>query len=380
MKVGIITIHNSPSYGACLQTFALWKYISGVGVDCEVIDLRRPTHSDYRKSKYFHPMRAQSVSWKGKTMSCIQRIIKYIRRNSSQSIRNQRFEYFNQQIHFSKRYRGLDELYVNPPQYDVYITGSDQVWNPMQPYCMEPYFLTFVNNPDSMKISYASSIGLDDLRPNEKEKFASWLEGYNAIGVREVAAQKLIASFSSKPTTRVLDPTFLLTREYWESITVVPEIKNPYILLFSLSYHPRLIRFAHEMSLKTNSLLVIIAPDAGCLEQEDCIVVNDAGPKEFLGYIQDAGMTITDSFHGTVFSMLVGRGNFYTYIGKNNKKGSRIIDLLNLFHLENHLLSSSLQDDISSLLENKLDRVALNDSIEIERNRSMDFLAHFIHE
>lgn len=379
MKVGIITIHNSPSYGACLQTFALWKYISGIGVDCEVIDLRRPTHSDYRKSKHFRPMRVQAVSWKGQMTSRIQRIINKIRKNRSQSVKKQRFEHFNQQIHFSRRYRGLDELYVNPPQFDVYITGSDQVWNPMQPYCMEPYFLTFVNNPDSMKISYASSIGLDDLRPTEKEKFASWLESYDAIGVREVAAQKLIASFSSKPTTRVLDPTFLLKREYWEGMAIVPQIKRSYILLFSLSYHPRLIRFAHEMSKQINSALVIIAPISDLLE-EDCIVVNDAGPKEFLGFIQDAVMTITDSFHGTVFSMLMGRGNFYSYIGKNNKKGSRIIDLLNLFHLENHLLSPSLQDDISSLLENKLDREALNDSIEIERNKSMDFLAHYIHE
>ena len=380
MKVGIITIHNSPSYGACLQTFALWKYISGIGVDCEVIDLRRPTHLDYKYSRHFHPMRAQAVSWKGQMMSYMQRMINYIRKNSSQSIKYQRFEEFNNQIRFSKRYRGLDELYVNPPQYDVYITGSDQVWNPMQPYCMEPYFLTFVNNPDSVKISYASSIGLADLRPNEKEKFASWLESYDAIGVREVAAQKLLATFSSKPTTRVLDPTFLLKRECWESIAVVPELKRPYILLFTLSYHPRLIRLVHEMSKKTNSLLVIIAPDSNHLEQVDCVVVNDAGPKEFLGYIKDAVMIVTDSFHGTVFSMLVGRGNFYSYIGKNNKKGSRIIDLLKLFNLENHLLSSSLQDDISILLQNRLDREVLDHSIEIERNKSMDFLAHFVHE
>ena len=92
-------------------------------------------------------------------------------------------------------------------------------------------------------------------------------------------------------------------------------------------------------------------------------MVNDAGPNEFIGLIQNAVMSITDSFHGTVFSMLVGEGNFYSYIGAGNRKGSRIMDLLSLFHLESHLLSPSLQEDPLKLVGNEIDRAALNSSI-----------------
>ena len=69
MKIGIITIHKSPSYGACLQSFALWKYISSEGVDCEIIDLHRPTHIDFKKSDRFLPMRQEHLTFKVKVLT-----------------------------------------------------------------------------------------------------------------------------------------------------------------------------------------------------------------------------------------------------------------------------------------------------------------------
>lgn len=108
-----------------------------------------------------------------------------IKEKETNTISESKFQDFNSQIRLSKPYRGIDELYRNPPEYDVYITGSDQVWNPTQNYCLEPYFLTFVKNKNARKISYASSIGIDQLLPKEKKDFKRWLSSYNSISVRE---------------------------------------------------------------------------------------------------------------------------------------------------------------------------------------------------
>ena len=138
-KIGIITIHNSPNYGASLQSFALYKYIEQQGYECELIDLHRPHYVDFKRSKKYLAYRENSIVK-------IKRIIKrLIGRKSSlyfSSAKN-KFDLFNRQIRLSRPYCGIDELYADPPHYDLYITGSDQLWNPAQPFCLEPYFLTF---------------------------------------------------------------------------------------------------------------------------------------------------------------------------------------------------------------------------------------------
>lgn len=126
-----------------------------------------------------------------------------------------KFDEFNKGLNLSRPYWGIDELYATPPCYDIYMTGSDQVWNPTQPYCLEPYFLTFVPK-GKKKISYASSIGVTELLENEKQDFRRWLSSYDAISVREHQAKELLASFIEKPVVQVADPTFLLDSGFWK--------------------------------------------------------------------------------------------------------------------------------------------------------------------
>ena len=125
-RVGIITIHNSPNYGASLQSYALYKYIEQSGYDCEVIDLHRPSCKDYVPSKNYVPYR-KSILRRLKVV--IRRIIGRKNKFYSEEAKV-KFDAFNAQIKMSRPYYGVDELYANPPRYDLYITGSDQVWNP----------------------------------------------------------------------------------------------------------------------------------------------------------------------------------------------------------------------------------------------------------
>ena len=183
MKIGIITIHNSPNYGACLQSYALYKYLNMQGCDVEIIDLHRPIHSDYVYSrKYVSYNPKPDLPWYRQKIRLLRGCFKKTKYTNELDVRSVKFNAFNAKIKLSRPFKGIDELYSNPPHYDIYITGSDQLWNPTQPFCIEPYFLTFVKDKKSKKISYASSIGHDVLTEKEKADYKTWLSWENNQG------------------------------------------------------------------------------------------------------------------------------------------------------------------------------------------------------
>ena len=138
-KVGIITIHNSPNYGACLQSYALYRYIQQQGNDVEIIDLHRPfAYEDYIPSKKYVSCRSVKRSLLSKIKGNVKSLmgIKPKKPSLYSPSAIKKFDEFNSVIKLSKPYRGIDELYANPPLYDLYISGSDQLWNPTQAYCL----------------------------------------------------------------------------------------------------------------------------------------------------------------------------------------------------------------------------------------------------
>ena len=377
-RVGIVTIHDSPNYGGSLQAFALYKYIKDKGNYCEIIDIRRPIHNDYIYERQYSSYRNNPFSFKRRLKNTIKKLIgrEIIYSQYTSNIAEKRFRQFNSAIHYSKPYGRLSCLKKDPPVYDVYISGSDQLWNPMQPYCLEPYFLTFV--PESkVKISYATSIGITELKEKEKQDFKKWLTSYNALSVREKQAQKLLKSFIDKDIKVVLDPTFLLDIDYWREIANYPDLKDHYILMFLLASNQELIDYGIKLSQESKKRLVLIkAPHL--FSNKNYTVDNNCGPKEFLGYIGHADMVITDSFHCTVFSILMGASNFATYIRKKKKKGSRITDLLDLLNLSNHLLPTDYSSSYSDLDKAEINRIELRNNILTEQVKSRNFLDKWI--
>lgn len=370
MKIGIITIHNSPNYGATLQAFALYKYIAKQGYDCEIIDLHRPHQQDFVASNKYKRYRNDSL------IVIIKKVIKLLIGKKDvhyAPIAKNKFDSFNSQIRLSRPYFSVDEIYENPPQYDIYITGSDQLWNPTQPFCLEPYFLTFAPI-SAKKISYAASIGVTRLLEREKKDFKCWLSSYSAISVREKQAKDLLESFIGKEVTQVLDPTFLLDVEYWQSLAQEPVIQQPYILLFTLSFQPEILRYALRLSHESGLPLYSLGQIQPKVSDGSYTAIRDAGPYEWLGYISNATMVITDSFHGTVFSIILGSGNFYTYINPSSKRASRILDLLSLFDLKDHLLNPEFSQSYVELNENCIDRSLILSRIEKQQAFSRKYL------
>lgn len=377
-RVGIITIHRSNNYGACLQSFGLYKFLKNHKYGVEIIDLHRPVFPDYIPSKTYVPFRVKKTGLLRKILNQILKRKKKNLKKSSMSVQAQtKFDVFNDVIKMSHTFKGIDELYENPPSYDTYITGSDQLWNPTIGFCIEPYFLTFVNN-GAKKISYATSVGINELEVNEKSLFASWLKSYNHISVREKSAQLLLKSFCDYPIEQVSDPSFLLDREEWRSMAVKPVIQKPYILLFTLSFSPELLEFAKKMKKGSGLELVYLCLGQPAVE-EDFFCERNAGPNEWLGYIANAEMVFTDSFHGTVFSIIMQAKNFFTYVPSTQKRGTRITDLLTTYGIENHSFAEeNLSDPYTKFASLKIDLHVLTDIFLKEQERSRDYLINAI--
>lgn len=380
-KVGIITIHNSPNYGACLQSYALYRYIQQQGNDVEIIDLHRPVaYEDYIPSKKYVCSRPVKRSLLSKIKGNVKSLIGIKPKSPSlySPLAIKKFEEFNSVIKLSQPYRSIDELYANPPLYDLYISGSDQLWNPTQAYCLEPYFLTFVPKGQGKKISYATSVGITDLRDNEKKDFAKWLNLYTDISVREYRAQSLLQGLlADKKVNQVADPTFLLDPKDWKDMAVRPK-QSKYILMFTLQHRPEILEYCLQLSKQSGLPLIELGQVQPDVLDGSYTAVKDAGPKEFLGYIENAELIITDSFHCTVFSLIMGTNNFYTYIAPTNQRGSRIIDLLGTYNLKKHLLPISLNSSFDTLMFETINKNVVSGIMKNERDRSRLFINQYL--
>lgn len=375
MKIGIITIHNSPNYGACLQSFALWKFLIDNGYDCEIIDLHRPCNEDYVFSNQYLPCRFNEPNFIRRIKTLVKKIIGR-KEFFLQEETKRKFEEFNSQVRLGHPYCGIDELYANPPQYDIYISGSDQVWNPAHPFCIEPYLLTFVP-AGKKKISYASSIGITDLTEKEINLFKNALEKYDAISVRELQAKKLLEKILNKDIYQVADPTFLLSTEKWKSIAVFPKNKEKYILLFALRNDIKMLEYALTLG-KQSGLKIVYLTTAQPKSTGEYEAVDTAGPREWIGYIANAEIVITDSFHGTVFSIITGCNNFFTRIANESLRGSRITDLLDKFDLNNHLLKSDMSQTYRDLTKIPINHGYVSMVMKSECERAKQYLAQNI--
>lgn len=380
-SVGIITIHNCQNnYGGALQCFALYRYLQIQGYSVEVIDLHRPNNADYVDSVRFRNMRSH-IGIRGlakgwiKELLGIRRLRNPVFHSNWNPRAGERFTAFNSLVKMSAPYCYIPDLYRNPPQYDIYITGSDQLWNPDQPYCLEPYFLTFVKNKKTIKLSYGTSIGLSEISQKEKAIFRNWLSSYDVISVREHQASRMLEEITHQTIHRVPDPTFLLDPEEWLQMAIAPQIKQGYVLIFNLGQNAQIIQTGIRIAQELNLKLKVIDQNYSFPKNPNVEVVADAGPLEFIGLIRDARLVLTNSFHCTVFSIITGTYNFYTYIAPDSNRGSRIEDLLDTFQLSDHIIHS--MDAIPSaqqLSELKLDSRQTSAIMKKEQQIGCEFL------
>jgi len=378
-KVGILTFFNRMNYGAELQAYALHKKVKDLGYDCEIFDVLSPYHPHAKKSQLYKPFSAseKKLRIKGRINTKLQRIIDSVAavlnlKNARR--RKERFENFKQMyLTVSERkYFSVDDLYRYEMPYEIFITGSDQVWNPQASLSSpEPYFLSFASK-DKRKISYAASFGVSGIPEDLKSRYSKWLANIDFISVRENHGADIVHDITGRSAEVVLDPTLLLNPNDWNRLAVEPEFKKPYILLYVLMHSAYVTKLAYYLSKKTGYLIVRIAR-GNMREGLECKVKNlfDAGPSEFLGLFKNASFVLTSSFHGTAFSVNYNKP-FYSIIRKGGGVNSRMISLLGNLGLTSRLLHDG--DDFPKDDDIFMDFSQANLALQKEREKSLAFL------
>ena len=340
-KVGIITIVKVNNYGAELQAFATQKALQEMGYEAEIIDYpfyKNPRHRVTRRSRpVFHlPFKKRLAEWLYPKVNNMRRVLQH---NEDDDIRRLRFELFHKEhTRFSREYRTIESLYSAKMDYDAYVVGSDQVWNPNNYTSLDPYFLKFAPN-DKVRLSYASSIGLSELPEGTKAYYREAFRGLDAIRVREENAVEIVEETSGVKAQWVLDPTLLLGGDEWQKYAIeVRGIPRRYVLIYEITPCAYVKTLAKHIAAEKGCRVVRINREAVREENnEDVLNVMVAGPAEFLWLFAHAEAVVTNSFHGTAFSVNMEK-DFFVVTPARKKNNSRQKSLLKLVGLEDRLL------------------------------------------
>ena len=337
MKVGIVTLLGD-NYGGALQAYALKKILEKKGQDVQIINY---TQENTNKS--------------------IKDLIKKIvYRNRIKKFKKFRSEYFN----LTKKFENISELKDGQLDFDAYIAGSDQIWNQQIPLDERKiYYLDFVKN--AKKISYAASVGRDTIEEAEKEEISMLLDNMDFISIREKTGVDLYKKLTNKEIVNVLDPTLLLNQSEWKKITKEYNSKEKYICVYLLGPNKSTIQNINKMT--EDFCLPIREISYKKNFKSSTKNENDLGPREFLGIFENAEMIITNSFHGTVFSIL-NKKPFWVYTRGN--MNSRIYDLLKILGLEDRII----KEEKFEYNTNKIDYEEVYRKLEEERKKSNAFL------
>lgn len=325
MRAGVITFHSAHNYGATLQTWALQKTLAKLGAEPCVINY----HPKVIDVLYEVPKLDTGAKW---WQYLTRRGVR--RRRRQLKIRYARYSAFLQDnIKRKGDYRTFRELEENPPGLDCYIAGSDQIWNPDHTDGYDPaYFLGFAEKA-SRKIAYAVSIGRERFPAQYREVFGEAIRSFDAVSVREPSAAAAVSEAFGAEVPVVLDPTLLLTREEYEELFVPTKRREKYILVYMMENNRRLVQLANRISVVTG--LPVIQRKPGKIFHNELEPFFTEHPGEFLGELAGAEYILTNSFHGTVFSLIYDKP-FLSLL--HSQTGSRISDLLDQLGLAGHLL------------------------------------------
>ena len=365
-NIGIITFHESINYGGILQAYALQKILADIGYDPEIIDYCSPQRGLASLSRF---RRVQHFVWHAVVKKML---VGAVRQKRTEDFRRKYFQ------RSAQKYFDAETLHAEPPQYDAYITGSDQVWNPKNISNDSSYFLTFAPE-GKRRISYAASFGVSQIQDRFVSDYAKRLNQIHYLSTREVEGKLIIEQLTGRNAEIVLDPTLLLDQEQWRRIAVPYQSLGPYILCYYMpgdtAVNKSITAFAYQVAGKTGCRVI-------CVGQKEYMrllpwknSVFDAGPAEYLGLFQNASFVVTNSFHGTAFAINY-RKPFLVPINKElppeRALSSRITTLLKKLKLEHRLLPAGADLPEKYVLD--LDYKAVEVILEREKQNSLAFL------
>lgn len=352
-KIGIVTITELDNFGNRLQNYALQEILKRKNFEVETI--RNLIIYGNRKKKLYK----------------ITELLKGILRGNfkyrlGMVTKQRRFEDFDKKYFKFSRWKSTIDTIDEPlsTEYDYVIAGSDQIWNPYYPFNLDFNFLSFVEK--EKRIAYAASFGVDSIPEEKQEQFKKWLEGMNHISVREFQGAKIFEQLTSKKCEVMPDPTLLLKKEEWLQIARKPKWFNKeekYILKYFLGSDDEYRKILESLDDKYKELKIIDIHNA--YDRKKFSIT----PDEFIYLINKSELMITDSFHGTVFSIIMQTPFVHSVRMESDvKTNSRIDSLFRMCQIKNDSLVCS-----EHLYDKKIDVITeLQDKADDYLNRALE--------
>jgi len=375
LKIGILTQPLHDNYGGILQAYALKEVLNDLGHNVVLVNRQTPVRKTWRLVGSFI-----KFELKGRKPVNKQPLTKYQKSIVSEKTLSFVEKYIPERSRPITTNKNMKRL--NKKRFDVFIVGSDQCWRPQYSPKIENYFLDFVKkNKHIKRISYAASFGTEHWEFSKKEtrECKKLLKKFDAVSVREDSAIDLInCNLSRSDVTHVLDPTMLLEKSRYQAILKEQSLKksdgnlNIYVL---------------DKSIEKNSFIELVESRLGFKKFEvmpkkriqDAIVTNTniydfqfPSPIEWLQGFQDAKYVVTDSFHGTLFSILFNIP--FIAIGNEKRGMSRFESLLKMFGFSDRFVTDVDKADLDYLLNEEIDWSFANQTLERERAKAITFL------
>ncbi|MEX1447570.1 polysaccharide pyruvyl transferase family protein [Enterococcus sp. C76] len=340
LRVGIITLNGEFNYGNRLQNFALQKVLQGFGVTADTIVIKTSKFDKLKKEFCFggEIKNIRDVNYILKKNASKITLSSFKRRKNYKKMKKLKYETIRLFTESNIRtiYTTKKELEDLKRDYNLFIVGSDQVWNPNIIEFDTTHFLSFVSR--EKRFSYAASIGVENMPEYPiylREHYKKNLSNMNYISVREQSGSVLLEKMLGKKIDVAPDPTLLLNKEEWcQKLNIVDEGKDSFLLIYFVSeispeIYKEIKKIAKEKQL---SIIHVMGDTFG----EGRITPN---PSKFVELIYRAQYVFTDSFHGSVFSIIMNTP-FFVYKRTDNKGTyTRIESLLSHFKMEQAIVS-----------------------------------------
>lgn len=350
-RVGLCIVYKNWNYGSILQSYATLLELKKLNVEYEIIRYERKKDISFYVTS-LHRLLLPDMRY-SKIRSLKRKWGKKINKQFAQNdeIRARVFEQFRKHNfdNFSPILRSYSELCKYAKRFDSVLVGSDQLWLPSG---LDTNFFNLMFVPDNInKIAYAASFGVSEIPESQKSRTIEYLNRIEHISVREYSGQKLIKSLTGREISVIVDPTLVIGKDVWDAnIPTERKINEDYIFCYFLGNNSDQREEAIKLSEETGLKIVTLRHMDEFIKTDEEFgdyAPYDVGPAEFVNMIRHASYVCTDSFHGSVFS-IINHKKFISFnrYGNNSKnsRNSRLDSLFNQIGIDRRFKSNIVQE------------------------------------
>lgn len=340
MKIGTITYHRARNYGSVLQTYALSKYLRYQGHDVETIDFFTNDQSNMYK-KY------EQIKLNKSGIMSIARNLQTLLYSKQFDEKNKKFnDFILQNIPLTpfSSHSSEDLKKKNlSDQFDLFICGSDQIWNTNCGDFAQAYLLDFVTDK-SKCCAYAPSIGITKVEKQSEELFKKYLVHFKKLSVREHNSSVYLENLIHRKVATVLDPVFLLDCREWGAIAAPLDIKGRFIFGYYIGDISGMRKYGEYLARAIQGNVVVVNKNLRDICINHKIVKYETGPEEFLWLIKNAELVCTNSFHAVAFSLIMNK-KFWVFVNRvedaSTKPYQRILNITSVSGLQSRVIDEN---------------------------------------